>query len=279
MRILVTGKGGCAGSWLVRGCQLGQALGADVQAMSASIQEYDAIVVVKRTPSELMDRIRASKKRWIYDIVDAFPQPAASNWSADQSIDWAQRHIHSLRPDAVIWPTQRMRADCAVDIRGIVLPHHHRPGIERNPIRGKVQTIGYEGDARFLAGWQRVLERQCSARDIRFVVNPDRLADVDICVAFRDRQWSGYAQRHWKSNVKLANAHASGTPFIGQPESGYLETASGAEYWADSERELDMAIDWLEDQSTREMVSDRFVKSAYPVQRAAQNLKAFLHAL
>lgn len=95
-------------------------------------------------------------------------------------------------------------------------------------------------------------------------------------VAVRGKPWGGYVSKHWKSNVKLANAHGSGTPFIGNRESGYEETATGAEYWADNMDEMRMALDWLESQTTREQISGRFMKHAYPVKYAANELLDFL---
>jgi hypothetical protein len=40
-----------------------------------------------------------------------------------------------------------------------------------------------------------------------------------------------------------------------------------------------MAFDWLESQSAREQVSDRFVQAAYTVDAAAKDLMAFLETL
>lgn len=110
-------------------------------------------------------------------------------------------------------------------------------------------------------------------------MNPEHLADLDIVLAMRCGQWTSYAAKHWKSNVKLANAHGSGTSFIGQRDCGYTETASGAEYWADAPRDLATCFDWLESQSTREQVADRFTQCAYPVERAAADLMEWAHGL
>jgi hypothetical protein len=160
---------------------------------------------------------------------------------------------------------------------GLVLPHHHRIGIGSTPIRGQVSRVGYEGAPAYLGHWRPILEAECAKRGWLFVVNPSSLADLDIVVAFRDG--SGYVGRNWKSAVKLANAHASGTPFVGQQESGYLEQATGAEYWAEARGQLSMSFDWLEDQGAREAISDRFRQKAFPVEHAAAKLKEFLSAL
>lgn len=282
MRILFTGKGG-AGSFAIRGVQLGAALGATVKpyATQQDFADCDIAVVVKRTPPVLIDALTRSQKRWVFDVVDFFPQPQCSGWNQAQSIAWVRGRLEELDPNGVIWPTHRMRLDCDPngDFPSMVLPHHHRPQIARNPVREKVQTVGYEGNPKYLSSWGAMLDRECERRGWTFVTNPERLADVDIVVAFRAGEWNGYAQKHYKSNVKLANAHASGTPFIGQMECGYLETATGCEYWAENAKELSVSFDWLESQSTREQVSDRFVQAAYPVEKAASEVAKFLRTI
>jgi hypothetical protein len=276
MRILVTGKGGNSGSWKIRGEQLGSALGATVKPLAthAEIAAHDLTVVVKRTPKSVIDSLKW--RRWVWDMVDFYPQPEASAWTRREAVEFVRDRIRQLQPTAVIWPTARMREDCDDGRPGLVLPHHYRPGIERNPIREQVRTVGYEGRPEYLASWESVLVNECESRRWKFVANPRSLAELDIVVAFRCGKWDGYVQRHWKSNVKLANAHGSGTPFVGQVESGYEETASGAEYWAEDPRGLAVAFDWLESQSAREQVSDRFQRSAYSVKQAANDLGAFL---
>lgn len=282
MKILVTGKGG-AGSWAIRGTQLGSALGATVKpfATQQDFADCDITVVVKRTPPVLLDALVRSGKPWVYDIVDCYPQPQCSGWNKATCISWVRSRLDELGPHGVIWPTHRMRIDCDPEgeFPSIVLPHHHRPEIERNPIREHVKFVGYEGNPKYLSSWHTALDRECQHRGWTFVVNPERLSDVDIVVAFRAGEWNGYAQKHWKSNVKAANAHASGTPFIGQMESGYLETATGCEYWAETPKELSVSFDWLESQSTREQISDRFVQASYPVEKAASELAKFLRTI
>lgn len=280
MKLLVTGRGG-AGSWTCRGEQLGAALGATVKpfATMADAMACDLAIVVKRTPPDVIQALRRAGTPWVYDIVDAYPQPAASAWTQSQASRWVRAHLRDLQPAATIWPNERMRADCDVGRPGFVLPHHHRPGIRLNPVRERVQVVGYEGAPHYLGAWLDVARDLCTARGWRFEVNPRHLADLDIVIAMRGGEWSGYVQRHWKSNVKLANAHGSGTPFVGQQECGYLESATGAEYWAENAAELRVAFDWLEAQSTREQIRDRFVQAALPVDRAAERLAGWLRGL
>lgn len=271
MNVLITGKG-TSGSWRIRGEQLGKALGARVEHMATPAGE-DVSVCVKRVPDALPQSLRGIPIVW--DVVDAYPQPEGNWWSQGECLRWLAKEVKRIRPAGIIAATKQMADDCKdFGVPVLWLPHHHRPGIERNPIRPEIRTIGYEGSPSYIQRWRRHIEAECHRLGAQFVVNPPRLADVDVVLALRDA--SGYAPRYWKSNVKLANAHGSGTPFIGCREAGYLETATGAEYWADTPAELHTALDWLMSQSTREQVADRFIANAYPVDRAAAELELFL---
>jgi len=279
MKILVTGRGGRAGSWACRGLQLGGAIGATVKPMATrgDAQQADIAIVVKRTPEEVMTALRG--RRWVFDVVDFYPQPEASYWSKAQAVAWVKDRIRTLNPTAVIWPTQRMAEDCAVDKPSFCLPHHHRPGIERNPIRETITCIGYEGAAPYIETWMPAIRRECERRNWQFLLNPGRLADLDVVLALRGGDHEGYVQRHWKSNVKLANAHGSGTPFIGQRECGYIETSSGAEYWIEDPDALGVCLSLLESRSTRQNVQDTFLPCAFTLEKAASQLLKFLHGL
>lgn len=280
MNLLFTGKG-TSGSWACRGEQLGGALGAVVAPMAtdAQINAADLIVVVKRCPSELMERIKRSGKPWVWDVVDFYPQPEAASWSRVEAITWVRQKIRTLQPNAIIWPNARMEQDIQFDLPGLVLYHHHRPGIQANPIRERITRIGYEGQPNYLEGWEHAIHRECKARDWQFVVNPRSLSDVDVVLALRGGRFEGYAPTNWKSNVKLANAHASGTPFVGQPEYGYVETKTGMESWVMLPVDLGPAFDQLASQARRYAISRCFLKTAYPLDKAAALLREFLSGL
>lgn len=275
MKVLVTGRGG-AGSWSVRGEQLGAAMGATVKTMAtrADMRAHDVVLVVKRVPAELLAELQKSGVPWVYDVVDAYPQPECSTWTQTESIKWLNRHLSQLNPSRVVYPNMQMRRD-VTEYYGDgahVVYHHYRPSIKRNPVRESVRTIGYEGSAKYLDSWLSPLMAECGRRGWRFVVNPECIADLDIVIAMRGGIWDGYPQRQWKSNVKLANAHGSGTPFIGSTECGYLETATGCEYWADTPREFARALDWLESHEARQTVHERFIATAYSVDKAAKDM-------
>jgi hypothetical protein len=278
MKILFTGSG-TSGSYRIRAEQIGAALGARVKAM-ATVEDCrlaDLIVVVKRVPDQVLHSIRRSGRPWVYDIVDAYPQPACSSWTPSIAKAWLKEHLRILRPNMVIWPNEAMQADGGGG--GAMIYHHHRPGIKVNAIRDFVQVVGYEGARAYLGSWVPAIQAECQRRGARFVINPASLADVDVVLALRAEVWNGYPQRRWKSNVKLANAHGSGTPFIGAPECGYRETESGAELWAEAPSQVGEALDRLASQDVRRGVRAQFLKAAFSLEHAAERYRDVLCAL
>ncbi len=220
----------------------------------------DVIVVVKRIRDDLLATIRKSGKPWAYDIVDAYPQPTCSDWARDESLRWLRAHINRLQPDLVIWPNAQMQSDFGGG--GVVAYHHHRPGIEINSVRERIETIGYEGSPDYIAEWMPAILRESQRRGWAFLINPPRLADVDIVLALRGKRFNGYPQKHWKSNIKLANAHGSGTPFIGADECSYRETAAGGEMFVESADQLHDAFDALEPAAVRRRISEQFLAAS-----------------
>lgn len=284
MRILVTGRGS-SGSWRVRGEQIGHALGAVVRPLAglADMRAADVILVVKRVPEELLANLRRSGRPWVYDIVDAYPQPTCSTWNDEQARAWLRQYVDHVRPNAIVWPNRRMQIDHAdpkakLPFPGAVVYHHHRPGIGRNPIRDRIEAIGYEGSEPYIASWLSTIERECRQRRARWVINPPDLSALDVVIALRGGNRDCYATRNWKSNVKLANAHGSGTPFIGATECGYIETGCGAEYFVDRPHELGMALDWLESRDVRAEVGERFFAARFPLARQAEQVREILAA-
>lgn len=280
MKILFTGNG-TSGSWKIRGEQLGAACGGIVKpkATRQDIKQVDIVVVVKRISEQLLSDIRAAGKPWIFDVVDFYPQPECTNWNKDQSIDWVRSRLKHLQPNGIIWPNQCMQVDCANGTPNFVLHHHYRPHIAINPIRKYIKKIGYEGSSRYIGEWHAPLLDLCKLRGWDFVINPKNLADLDIVMAIRDEKFNGYAQRHWKSNVKLANAHGSGTPFIGPLEQGYLDTCSGWEFWADNPKDLPELFDLLESQVMRKKINERFLSKRILIEHCAQDLIRFINAM
>lgn len=285
MNILLTGKGK-SGSWKIRGEQLGAAIGQTViaQASEASIRASDAVVLVKRPFDSIVAECHRLNKPIIWDVVDSWPQPYGNLWDRSMCIHWAQDMVKQINPAAIIAATRKMASDFMDFVKVPVkwIPHHGRPGIAINPIREQIAVVGYEGGENYVSQWGRIIQQQCRDRGWLFscASGPDALASFDIVVALRDPDvHGGYAPRHWKSNVKLANAHASGTPFVGNRESGYLETMCGAEYWADNKYQLSMAFDWLERQDTRQKVHREFIHSAISLESVASEYSSWIRQL
>jgi hypothetical protein len=100
---------------------------------------------------------------------------------------------------------------------------------------------------------------------------------MDIVVAVRAQQ--GYAPKHWKSNVKLANAQGSGTPCILNREAGYKDTECGAERWADTQDEMKACLDELADYQARISTSMCLLRAAPRIEMVAEHYKAWLVGL
>jgi len=278
MKILVTGRGG-AGSWEIRAKQVGEALGAKVCQMATveEMKQADVILVVKRVPLQLLTALRKSGRPWVYDILDAFPQPECSSWSPEQSRAWVKGHVDRLAPNAVIWPNQRMREDAGG--KGKVIYHHARPNQTINPIRERIETIGYEGSANYVEAWMHAISAECKRLKAGLIINPKHISDADVILAVRGDRWNGYPQQNWKSNVKLANAHATGTPFVGMLERGYVETAAGGEMFINAPEDLRRAIEALEDYAVRQRVHEQFLPATRTLERAAAETLEVLRAV
>lgn len=279
MRVLITGNGKY-GSWQIRGRQLGEALGATVRvdASLPLIRLHDLVVLVKHPGDALLERLHTARARVVWDVVDAWPQPEGNQWAEPQALAWFEEAVRRIAPSAIVGATQRMARDGArFGVPSRALAHHAREGQPPGELRQQVRTVGYEGHAKQLGQWSEVLQAECKRRGWQFVQNPAALRDVDIVVALRDAQ--GYAAQHWKSNVKLANAQACGVPVVCNRESGYLETASGAEQWADTPAELAAAFDALAPFDKRRDAVPRLRAAAPRLADIARDYRAWLETL
>lgn len=274
MKILITGKGGKSGSWQIRAVQIGSAIGAKVQANADlnTCKESDLIIVVKRTPAQLMENITKSGKPWVFDIVDGWQQPC--NWQPTESIQWLQQRIQTLRPTAMVYGTARMMADA--EFPGLVLPHHAWSKYQPIEVREKVSVVGYEGSLSHLGHWFDVVQAACNRRGWQFQVNGD-MSKADIGIALRGN--GGYPARHWKPGTKLANLHALGIPAICSPEDGYYEIASGNEQWITNEKDIEFAFDTLEPYKTRLEINRVVPHYAPRLDKIAKQYKDWLHTI
>lgn len=271
-KILITGNG-TAGSWKCRGEQLGRAAGGSIKPLATAqdCKDADLIVVVKRIHPDNFRNIISSGKPWVWDLVDLYPQPTCSKWSKDEAIQWIRRTISQAKPDGIIWPNAKMKVDC--DFAGEVIYHHSRKS-KKNFIRQHVKYVGYEGCHRYLGKWRQWVIDECNARGWEFREDLP-IADLDVVVAFRDNPYNGYVQKNWKSNVKLANAHGTGTPFVGQPEAGYHETACGYEEWALDHVDLKNAFDKLTPFENRLTIHEKFIKNEIKLADVARQYRGY----
>lgn len=193
-------------------------------------------------------------------------------------MQWLRGQIAAVKPIGIVAATGVMADDCEeFGLPVLRLPHHARPEQAINPIRDEVKTVGYEGGVKYLGQWHGVMEKECARRGWTFVTNPPQLADLDIVVALREA--TGYAARSWKSNVKAANAQATGTPFICQRASGYMETSTGGECLADTEAELSKALDILTDVNARRQAHKMLRAGTLPLERVALTYRNWLEGV
>lgn len=275
MHVLITGKGGRAGSWAIRGEQLGHAIGATIAPMATAewFNRADVIVAVKRVPADLLEKLRGRK--WVLDFVDGWPQPNGNEWGRDTATAWLRGRLRELSPTAVVFPTTRMLHDSGWTGPALVLPHHAWPKYAPQPMV-PVQRVGYEGDPRYLGRWHDALATACRARGWTFVVNGD-LASCQIGVALRDV--AGYPAGAWKANTKLANLQALGLPALVSPEESYREFGSPAQTEITEMSQLDAALDVLANASQRPAVRELAMAAAPRIDTVAKTYRDWLETL
>lgn len=278
MKVVFTGKG-TSGSWKIRGEQLGTAMGATLAPKAREVPKCHVAVIVKRSTPELLASLRSSKAKIVWDVVDSWPQPIGNTWGKAECLSWLSFAFQTMHPSAVVAATRAMAKDLeSFGVPVLFLPHHSNPSLEANPIREKVQRVGYQGGERYLGRWLPFMQAECARRGWEFVVNPPTLAELDIVVALRHD--SGYAVRNWKSGVKLSNAQGTGTPFIGSPERGYLEQCIGnCERFVETEREVQIALDALTHHKERCRVSNWMSSVAPRLETVAKNYQSWLEGI
>lgn len=222
--VLIIGADG-KGSFIVRGQQLGAAIGARV-TMTPTDRDWawaDVIVLVKRAAVLYGARAAREQKPIVWDVLDFWVQPEENQMPVDR-LRQRVRDVRDRFGIATLIGATRAMADA---IGGVYLPHHSWPGLApAAPRRGVSRiVIGYEGRAKYLGSWRRSLEAACALVGMDFVINPDDLRQVDVVVAFRGERWDGEVCRQWKSGVKYVNALVAGRPVLTQPCAGFTEIA------------------------------------------------------
>lgn len=277
MKVLVTGRG-TSGSWQIRGKQLGGALGATVAPRTLKFKGFDHIIVVKRINDELQTEIRRQKKKWVWDMVDCWPQIAGGPFmTRDEAVAWLRGTIALRQPDAIVFATSKMFEDSGWEGPYIILPHHGWPRYSAPiPIRNEIKTVGYEGGEHYLGAWRQFVALECQKRGWNFVINKG-LEQCDVGIALRHP--IDYASKNWKSNCKVANHQLMGLPTICSPEQGYIEFTSGYELYADNPQELHDACNMLSSFSWRQTAHKEMIKAAPTLASVAERYKEWLQAL
>jgi hypothetical protein len=169
-----------------------------------------------------------------------------------------------------------MMEDCSIGLPETVIYHHHRPELRPRPVSAAVKNIGYEGSPRYIGGWLNTILDYCEVMGWNFHVNTLPVDQLDIVVAVRDTKYRGYAQKHWKSNVKLANAHAAGAPFIGQDDYGYTETGSGMELYVSDKSHIIGAFELLSSYPIRAVTASYGLSQTITLDQCANQVREFL---
>lgn len=210
-----------AGSWDIRGRQLGAALGARVcvEPSRSDFRWAEVVVLVKRAIHTFGAQAKDAGKPVVWDVLDVWAQPSQNGLSEREALALVRRlGWPGLR---LIGATQAM-ADA---IGGAYLPHHAWAGLTPAPARPEVRAVAYQGAAHYLGRWAAWIADACGARGWQFLINPKDLREADLLVAFRDGQWDGWVCREWKSGVKVVNAIAAGRPLICQDAAAVRELA------------------------------------------------------
>ncbi len=213
VNVLMVG-GGKAGSWQMRGEQLGTAMGARVTS-TPSDQDWawaDVVVIVKRAIRTFAATAHAHGVPIVWDALDFWQQPAQNGVTEAEALALLRSQIRAYEPALVIGATEAM----ALAANGVCVPHHGHQGLQPTDAREDCRVVGYEGNARYLDGWEPYLRTACARRGWSFVVNPPDLSACDILVALRVGIWDGWICRQWKSGVKIVNAILAGRPIITQ---------------------------------------------------------------
>lgn len=274
------------GSWKIRGEQIAAQRSKWVAAGEITdnlLGEFEIFCVVKYFKPGWEELLKKHKKIVVIDVVDGWRQPAdhATVKNPENAQQLFKKRWRKWRfADAFIFPTMAMKEDLhrLVPLSSVIY-HHFRPGMDINPIRPNVQSIGYEGSPEFLGNWCTVLDNYCKAHNIDFIINPTSLSSIDIGVAVRGNEHDSYLTRRYKSNVKLANFYGSGTPCAVQNgQSAYHETDCDSVPFFRDKTELIAVLDLLrQDYTARKRLHEEFIlaSSEYGVRRIADQYEQF----
>lgn len=259
-----------AGAWQIRGEQIAHMRDnwkARNKPSNNELEACDILCVVKKPDLKLIEKARRLGKIVIYDIVDSWAQPKDDEkyQTKQAAIDLFSKMWSGINADGYIFPTQRMQDELGFLVENaITIYHHHWPQISINPVRPEVKRFGYEG-ADYLGNWGPIFNAVAAERNIEFITNPDCISDLDVVVLARGGSHGSYLSRNYKSNVKLANALASGTPaLVHYDEMSAHDTDAGdVLFFNDSPDSFARQLDKLKnDYQMRREIHRNFLKNA-----------------
>lgn len=285
MKISFVGYPG-AGTWQIRAKQIASHINARLDPDLTKPNECDAVILVKRPLENLLRRIRKFNKPIIWDMQDSWfqkkEQGDMSNYDKPKIMNWLKDYLDTVNPIHVIATSTSMKNDLeSLGYKSTIINHFYRPNIIVNPIREQLNIVGIEGTRMQYGTWPSKLKIICKKMDYTFIENfepnKDKLHLFDVVITMREH--TGYAALNWKSNVKLANAHGSGTPGIFGEEQSYKDTASGFELWASTEEKIIESLKNLEPYDVRKNISENFLKSKISIEQIAEDYRKLINLI
>ena len=284
--VLFTSKSS-AGAWQIRGEQIAYMRSnwvAKNKPTKYDIENCDILCVVKKVDYKLINEAKKMGKIVIYDIIDSWAQPedGLKYTTRKMAQDFFAQEWKKINADGYIFPTKNMYMDLGFLVNNAtIIYHHYWPQININPLREKISIIGYEG-ADYLGEWSSLINNVCEKHGIQFVVNPENYVDLDVVILVRGGVHGNFLSRSYKSNVKLANAYASGTPaLVHYDEMSAHDTDNGSVlFFSNSptsfERQLNRLI---EDFTLRKKIHQEFLRSSsmYSIENIADQYENYFN--
>lgn len=271
------------GTWQIRARQIAQVIEGRIDSQLLKPAKCKVVILIKMPEKPLLARIKKFNLPIIWDIQDCWPQNDKVNMNnndKDTMMEWLYSSLQYVNPSIVLSTSTKMKDDIeSLGYKTTLIHHHCRPKIIINPIREQLTTVGIEGTPKQVGSWVPKLEKICEKLGLKFVSNlesnRDQLYHFDVLVT--QREHTGYASKNWKSNVKLANAHGSGTPSIFTREQSYIDTAIGFEHWADTEEEIIESLIKLKDYELRKKIHTEFLKHTNTIDNVAAQYKELIN--
>ncbi len=230
MKILFTGTPTrpSVGTWHMRAVQMASThkdWKAIPDALPKDFEGIDAVVLIKKTNTKLVKRIKNWGGYFIYDPLDFWKQPhgAFGIGTSEQAQRRFKFFFQQLNPDLLLTVNQAMKNDLKPLVKRAEILHHHYDPEICPPYRKDSNKIVYWGHPRYLGPWKQDMYELCRTMGYDFEVNPRTPYSAAAMFAVRAGDHGSWLARRWKSGVKGATAVALGVPFIAWPEESYLE--------------------------------------------------------